>query len=337
MFRPFYLILLVLLITSLGQASDDLLDATPASTAENIAFAGDVASGDSLKLLFARQRRTCPASYPVACDASSSRCCPSNSYCQPGGCCPRDSVTCNPGDCYAAGSVCCGTRACQRGSRCISSSSGRPTCCPEGYGACEGGYCCPLDTHCGLTIGICQRFRVSYSTAIRRTTATISVASTRRSTVETITSGESSSRSTSEPTASPSACPNDEKVFECEDEPIENKVKRFSEFKADGPLGKRQDTDDEVGGYVQYCKVCGVPIPIMFFPWIDGETEELVSSTCNGMRSMGAQDQVLLHWNGIGSVSTGKRQAARCRGYCACKFWLLLNPHLIVIFHKFSR
>jgi hypothetical protein len=288
--------------------------------AEDIATAWYIASGASLKSLFARQQRVCPAGYPVACDALRSRCCPSNSNCQLGGCCPRDSVTCTTGGCYPAGSVCCGNRACQPGYRCVSSSSGRPGCCREGYGACEGGYCCPLDTYCGPTAGICQRFRISYSTSIRRTTAAISTASARRSTTETIISSESRRVTTSEPTASPSLCPNGKKVFKCEDEPIENKVKRFSDFEADRHLGKRQDPNAEVDGYIQYCKVCDVPIPIMFFPWVDGETDELVSSTCNGMRSMGAEDQVLLHWNGIGSVSTGKRQAARCKGYCACEF-----------------
>lgn len=173
MFRPFYPSLLVLLITGFGQASEDLFDADPASMAEDIATAWYIASGDSLKSLFARQQRVCPVGYPVACDALRSRCCPSNSNCQLGGCCPRDSVTCTTGGCYPAGSVCCGNRACQPGYRCVSSSSGRPGCCREGYGACERGYCCPLDTYCGPTAGICQRFRISYSTSIRRTTAAI--------------------------------------------------------------------------------------------------------------------------------------------------------------------
>jgi Deoxyribonuclease NucA/NucB len=118
------------------------------------------------------------------------------------------------------------------------------------------------------------------------------------------------------------------------------KVRRFVEIQTDGPPEKRQDANDADDGFIQYCKICGVPIPIMFFPWIDGETEELVSSTCNGMRTKGATDQILLYWNGVKSESEKKRSQSGCKGYCKCKFhelrasfsaWHFLTVRLLVI------
>ncbi|KAF2278590.1 uncharacterized protein EI97DRAFT_214470 [Westerdykella ornata] len=292
----------------------------------------DGENGGDLLQLVRRQQRYCPAYAPVDCGASGgccrsgeycctnvNGCCPvdSNCYSNPRGCCPKSAETCNKGFCLLPGQTCCGPAACNKGYMCMKSPSGRETCCLPGMTACNDGSCCYEGTTCSASNpGKCERIRTSISTLS-----------------ESLPSRSARPTSQPNPTRPPTTATSPVKSqkppkMKCKSTPsysIPNaKRTAIPELAADhvaaiaagAPHSKRQE--ESGSAFAEFCETEDEKIPVMLFPWFPGETDELIESTCGGIRQFGGTDELLLTWAGDGPTAAGKRRAKNCpSGYCS--------------------
>ncbi|KAH8590745.1 hypothetical protein B0O99DRAFT_634029 [Bisporella sp. PMI_857] len=265
-------------------------------------------------LLLNRQQLVCPAYAPVDCGPPG--CCRATENCRTEGCCPKTAETCGGKACLAKGQTCCGNGACEVGTTCMTSPRGTVTCCYAGMTACDNGSCCFAGTKCSDTNpGKCERL----ITSITRLSST--GVSTRSSTVMSQSLITSSAAITRASTVSTKLTATKSISIKCKSTPTFANTKRTAAPAPDGGLVnnkpvsdllKRQSEEDDLR---QFCDTDDEQIPIMYFPWYPGETDQLIESTCAGI---GGGDEILLTWAGDGPVAADKRRGqSGCPGYCA--------------------
>lgn len=203
-------------------------------------------------------------------------------------CCPNDSVTCNRGLCADVGSICCGDGVCKPGAACLTSEDGTTTCCEQGCQACNNGGCCDEGAECSRDGDSCE--------TIESSTVSISIASSTEAASSASELAASAPEPSSTPPPSSSEVPASSETpsssfctftgrqtsFTCTTTPTAAVRRRARATEAAEPRGLDERQSSGGDSFLQYGNLYGQEIPVMIFPWVPGETEELISPTCNG-------------------------------------------------------
>ncbi|KAI9369635.1 hypothetical protein BJX61DRAFT_518755 [Aspergillus egyptiacus] len=327
-FAPFLLSLFVGHLCS-AESEDVFLGNSAFQSPDNYIFSpgeeSDLFAGISLSSLegFAerdilpRQGR-CP--YPVMCSARS--CCPAGTQCCTSGipplccptdsncraataqCCPKIAVTCGGKFCAQPGSICCGSRICPGGTQC--NTNGGASCCRPNELKCPG-TCCPPGSECGPQPGYCRRTITTTTTTTAATTTTTSTRTTTQTQTETTTTSVLSTGRCG--TSSPRGL-NDvdmEASLDFEERDLEPR-QRY-------PFDKT------------CIRACYLPtrqeVMVLNLKRIVGQTDQLVDSTCRGMRARRQAGQIpaglkdgedILTYNGGGQEN--RYSSVKCDGFC---------------------